>query len=108
MNDLWAGGAWLNLGNMHIYMEPSEFLGFTAATLTTIAFIPQVIKIIRTKSAADISLLMYLIFGLGVFLWGIYGVMIYSVPIIAANAVTFSLVCVVLFYKICELWADKN
>lgn len=101
MNNLLAGdGVWVNLGNVHMYMWPSDFLGFAAAALTTLAFVPQVIKIIRTKSAADISLLMYLIFGLGVFLWGIYGVMIYSVPVVVANAVTLALVCVVLFYKI--------
>lgn len=75
-------------------------LGLTAATLTTIAFIPQVIKTWKTKSADDLSLGMYSIFCTGAILWLIYGILIEDIPVIAANTVTLILVLTVLFFKL--------
>lgn len=75
-------------------------LGLIAATLTTIAFIPQVIKTWKTKSADDLSLGMYSIFCTGVLLWLIYGILIEDIPVIAANTVTLILVLTVLFFKL--------
>lgn len=74
-------------------------LGLTAATLTTIAFIPQVIKTWKTKSAEDLSLGMYSIFCTGVLLWLIYGILIEDIPVIAANTVTLILALTILFFK---------
>lgn len=74
-------------------------LGLTAATLTTIAFIPQVIKTWKTKSADDLSLGMYSIFCTGVLLWLIYGILIEDIPVIAANTVTLILALTILFFK---------
>ncbi|GAA5521845.1 SemiSWEET transporter [Aliifodinibius salicampi] len=74
-------------------------LGLTAATLTTIAFIPQVIKTWKTKSADDLSLGMYSIFCTGVLLWLIYGILIGDIPVIAANTVTLILALTILFFK---------
>jgi len=74
-------------------------LGLTAATLTTIAFLPQVIKTWKTKSADDLSLGMYSIFFTGVLLWLIYGILTEDIPVIAANTVTLILVLTILFFK---------
>lgn len=76
-----------------------ETVGYIAAILTTFAFVPQVLQIYRTKSAKDVSLAMFLIFTLGVFLWLCYGVVIRSFPMIAANAVTFILALTILYFK---------
>jgi MtN3 and saliva related transmembrane protein len=68
-----------------------ELLGYCAAVLTTIAFVPQVLKTWRSKSAADFSFTMMAAFTLGVLLWLIYGVALGSIPIIVANAATLAL-----------------
>ena len=77
-----------------------ETLGLMAATLTTIAFVPQVVQVWRSRSAADISLAMYSLFTTGIGLWFVYGVLIESTPIIAANAVTFILALMVIIMKL--------
>ena len=81
-------------------MTASMILGLVAAGLTTVAFIPQVHKTWKTKSAKDLSLGMYLIFTSGVILWLIYGILKDDIPIIAANVVTLSLTLVLLYFKI--------
>ena len=77
-----------------------EIVGFAAGILTTIAFLPQVIKIWKTKSTKDISLGMFITFTTGIFLWLIYGILINSTPIILANIVTFILSLTILVFKI--------
>ena len=69
-------------------MNIETFVGMVAATCTTISFVPQIIKIYRSKHAKDLSLPMYIFFTFGVFMWLIYGVMLNSVPVITANGVT--------------------
>lgn len=81
-------------------MTAVTLIGFAAACLTTIAFLPQVIKAIRSRSTRDISLGMYLVLATGIALWLIYGLMIDDLPLILANLVTFVLVAVILFQKI--------
>lgn len=81
-------------------METVTILGFIAAIFTTSSFVPQVVKILKTKSTKDISLLMYSVLATGVLLWMIYGIMIKEIPIIAANAVGFVLVGTILVCKI--------
>ena len=78
-----------------------EIIGFLAALLTMFGFLPQVIKIYRTKSVKDISLLAVLQFMLGVFLWLIYGIYLKNFVLILANSVTFLilLAALVLFIK---------
>lgn len=66
-----------------------EIVGFLAALLTMFGFLPQVIKIYRTKSVKDLSLLAILQFMLGVFLWLIYGIYLKNFVLILANSVTF-------------------
>ena len=77
-----------------------ELVGFSAATLTTLAFIPQTLKSWRTRNLAGVSLGMYSLFTLGVALWLIYGVFLRSWPIIIANAITLVLTGTVLFLKL--------
>ena len=77
-----------------------EFIGFMAAACTTLAFVPQAMKTIETKDTASISLWMYVIFTVGVFLWLTYGLFIRNWPIIAANAVTFALASTILWFKL--------
>jgi MtN3 and saliva related transmembrane protein len=74
--------------------------GLLAAALTTISFLPQVIKIVKTKHTKDISLLMYIIFTAGVLLWLFYGILLKEPPIIIGNGITLILVMIVLIFKI--------
>jgi MtN3 and saliva related transmembrane protein len=77
-----------------------DFIGTIAAFLTTVAFVPQVLKIWRSRSAKDISLPMYVVFTLGVALWLVYGVMLGAMPIIIANSITLLLSAAVLTMKL--------
>lgn len=63
-------------------------LGLMAATFTTVSFLPQAIKTIKTKHVKGLSLMTYLIFNVGLIFWLIYGLMINNLPIILANIVT--------------------
>jgi MtN3 and saliva related transmembrane protein len=76
-----------------------ETLGYIAGILTTIAFVPQVMQIYKTKSAEDVSLAMFLLFTAGVVMWLVYGIQSQAVPVIAANSITLILSCVILFFK---------
>ena len=75
-------------------------LGYPAAILTTVAFVPQAWQSWRTRNLSGVSLPMYVLFTLGVALWLVYGFAIGSLPVIAANAVTLALASVVLWLKI--------
>jgi len=77
-----------------------EMIGLIAASLTTAAFVPQVVQTWRTKSAEGISLGMYLIFCIGLLLWLIYGISKQDIPVIAANAATLLLALTILYFKI--------
>ncbi len=66
-----------------------DLFGFSAALLTTIAFIPQLYKTWQTKSADDVSLIMLILFISGLICWIIYGFKIHSIPILTANIITF-------------------
>ncbi len=81
-------------------MTITEAIGFGAATCTTLAFVPQVLKVWQTRSVADISLTMYLVFFVGLMQWFAYGILLHSWPIIIANAVTMMLAGAVLAMKL--------
>lgn len=83
-------------------MTLPDLLGYTAALLTTTAFVPQVVQTLRTRDTRAISLGMYLLFSAGVALWALYGVLLDAWPIILANGVTLLLALVVLGYKLTE------
>jgi MtN3 and saliva related transmembrane protein len=78
----------------------ADSIGMVAAVLTTIAYIPQVVKIYRTKSARDVSFRMFSLLATGVSLWLVYGIMMRSAPLIFANFVTLALSLTVLGLKI--------
>ncbi len=77
-----------------------DFIGLLAGACTTAAFVPQVLQVWKTRSTKDISLVMYVIFTLGVILWLTYGVAISSLPIIIANCVTLMLAICILVMKL--------
>ena len=77
-----------------------EFFGYFAAFLTTAAFLPQLIRTLKTKKAEDVSLITLIMFIVGVLSWIIYGYKISSIPILVANLITFILNFFVLLSKI--------
>jgi len=77
-----------------------DLFGFSAAFLTTIAFLPQVYKTWQTKSAEDVSIFMLILFITGLICWIIYGLKINSIPILVANVVTFIFNFLILILKI--------
>jgi MtN3 and saliva related transmembrane protein len=61
-----------------------DFIGYVAATCTTLSFLPQLIRVVRLRSARDISLGMFLIFSVGTALWLTYGLLAHSKPVTVA------------------------
>ncbi len=78
----------------------TELIGYAGAFLTTISFLPQAIKTIKTKDTSGISLLMYSLFLIGVLFWGAYGLILWSMPMIMANIVTIIFAGTVWVYKV--------
>ena len=81
-------------------IDQNEIIGLIAAVCTTFAFIPQVMKVWKTKQTNDLSLRMYSIMFIGILLWLIYGIRIDSLSIILANVVTAILVVTILGFII--------
>ncbi|WP_330946971.1 SemiSWEET transporter [Thermomonas sp. LB-4] len=77
-----------------------EWLGYLAATCTTLSFVPQAVKTIRTRNTSGISLGMYVVFTFGIVCWFGYGIFLGSWPMIASNAVTFVLAATILALKL--------
>lgn len=80
-------------------MMLTELIGTFAATLTTLSFLPQVAKTWQTRSAADFSWIWLIAFAAGLALWLVYGIALASIPLIAANGITLSLVLLIGFVK---------
>ena len=81
-------------------MTPTDLLGYCAAALTTLSFVPQALLTLRTRNVAGISLGMYSAFTLGVALWLAYGLMLQAWPVVIANAVTLALALGILAMKL--------
>lgn len=81
-------------------MDWIQILGYSSAVLTTLAFLPQAIKVWKNRSAEDISFPTFLMYCLGVSGWLTYGILTNDYPILIANAVTLVLACSILVYKI--------
>jgi MtN3 and saliva related transmembrane protein len=81
-------------------MNTVTIIGYLAAFGTTVSFLPQAVKTIRTKNTSGISLPMYCFFTAGTLLWMIYGLMAPSLPVAVANAITFIFASAILIYKI--------
>ena len=80
--------------------DATTAIGLAAATLTTAAFLPQVIKTWRTRQTRDISLGMWLVLCLGIVLWLAYGFLRGDLPLIIGNAITLALACTILAFKL--------
>ena len=81
-------------------MNLADLLGTVAGFLTTVAFVPQVWGVWKTRSTRDISLGMYLVFTTGVAFWLVYGLVLGAWPIIVSNSVTLALAGTVLALKL--------
>jgi MtN3 and saliva related transmembrane protein len=77
-----------------------ELVGYCAAILTTVSFLPQVWHTFRSRDVSGISLAMYTVFAIGVFLWLVYGALLGAWPIVLANAVTLALALAILVMKL--------
>jgi MtN3 and saliva related transmembrane protein len=81
-------------------MDILNITGIAAGTLTTASFVPQAVKIWKTRSAKDVSLGMFFVLATGVGLWVIYGIMAGALPVILANSVTLLLAVAIITLKI--------
>ena len=77
-----------------------EWTGYVAATLTTLAFVPQALKTIRTRDTSGISLGMYVVFTVGIAFWFAYGLVLGSWPMIVSNLIAFALSATILVLKL--------
>lgn len=85
-------------------------LGYLAAFCTTLAFVPQALKVYKSKHTQDISIGMFSLINIGIVLWLVYGFLITSYPIIIANAVTiiFSMYILITKIRLDVFSSDKN
>ncbi len=81
-------------------LQTSEIVGHIAGFLTTVAFVPQLLRVYRTRQTRDISLGMFVLFTIGVSMWLGYGIAIGSWPVTLANGVTLLLALVILIFKL--------
>jgi len=81
-------------------MNTTIMMGYFAGFLTTISFLPQVVKTWKSRSASDLSWGMFSVFSVGVMFWLIYGFLIQEPPIILWNSVTLALVLAILVMKL--------
>jgi MtN3 and saliva related transmembrane protein len=89
-------------------MDFTSIIGNIAALLTTISFLPQAIKTIKTKDTGSLSFPMYLFFVAGVCLWLVYGTLNNQMPIILGNLITLILAGTILFFMVKELYIKRS
>ncbi len=77
-----------------------DYAGYAAALCTTSAYIPQVLRVWRTRSTQDISLKTFLVLVTGLALWLVYGLWRTEIPLIAANSITLMLASTILYFKL--------
>ncbi|BCG62910.1 MAG: MtN3 and saliva related transmembrane protein [Methyloprofundus sp.] len=85
-----------------------DIIGYIAAFLTTVSFLPQAIMTIKTRDTEALSLGMYSLFTLGVLMWLVYGININNLVIIYANIITLGLASIILFFKIYNTFFSKT
>ena len=81
-------------------MSTPLLIGLLAATLTTGSFVPQLLKVLKSRSTKDISLAMYIVICTGLLLWLVYGILKSDAAIIIANIITFAMAFVILLFKL--------
>ena len=84
---------------LNFSMTALDILGMTAGCISSITFLPQVIKTWKTKSAEDISLLMFTFATISVIMWLVYGIILQNVPIIFTNSMVLFFSLVMLYFK---------
>jgi MtN3 and saliva related transmembrane protein len=85
---------------MTLSAQAVDGIGFVAAFCTTVAFVPQLVRVLKLRSAREISLGTFLLFSIGIFLWLLYGIYSGSKPVIASNAATLVLSLSILYLKV--------
>ena len=93
---------------MNPMLIPNDWLGYVAATLTTLSFVPQALLTLRTRQVQGISFAMYSLFTAGIALWLAYGWRLGEWPIIVANAVTLVLAMTILLTKVAVEWQARS
>ncbi|MBF0350585.1 MAG: SemiSWEET transporter [SAR324 cluster bacterium] len=81
-------------------MDYINGIGIAAGVCTTVAFVPQVVHVWKTRSTHDISLGMFVILCTGIVLWLVYGLLLMAWPIICANGITLVLAGCILWFKL--------
>lgn len=81
-------------------MDAIGILGFVAGFLITFANVPQVVKVWKTKQTHDISLWMYILLSVGMFLWTVYGILKNDLPLIFTYSISFILIFSILIHKL--------
>lgn len=81
-------------------MKTDFIIGIVAGILSTISFLPQVIKVFKTKQTKDLSLVTFSVLALAIMLWLIYGFLVRQIPIILANAATLVLIILIVIMKL--------
>ena len=81
-------------------MDQTTALGLLAGTMTTLAYLPQLVRVWRSKSAEDISWAMLIILCTGIVMWLVYGTYVHDVPLIAANMLTLVFTSIILALKV--------
>lgn len=81
-------------------MSTTTILGYFAGFLTTVSFLPQVVKTWKSRSASDLSLGMFSVFSVGVMCWLVYGLLLQETPMIFWNAVTLVLALAIMVMKL--------
>ncbi len=89
-------------------MESTSAIGYLAACLTTLSFLPQAISVIKTRDTRGISLSMYFMFVTGVLMWLVYGVIITNTAVIWANLITFIFALPILVIKYMTYRSSKH
>jgi MtN3 and saliva related transmembrane protein len=81
-------------------MQIAQIIGLAAGTITSITFLPQVIRIWKTRSAKDLSMLMMIMLIIGTLLWLSYGLMIRDAAIIYTNSMVLTMSMIMMFFKL--------
>lgn len=81
-------------------MDPAPLIGYVAGAFTTVAFLPQLARALRTRSTGDLSFPMLVFMFSGVSLWSLYGVLVAALPIIVPNAIMGCLIAVLMVLRL--------
>lgn len=89
-------------------MNGTEILGYIASVVTTVSALPQLYKILKTKSARDVSVPMFVLLAVGNILWFLYGLLLGSIPVVTANILLFVISSTIIIFTLKFNKAEKN